>query len=907
MSAATDAVAMRREEGDPWPGLESFHEADAPFFRGRQAARGDLFRLVLRERLTVLYGVSGLGKSSLLQAGLFPLLREDRMLPVYLPLVHEPAAPPLREQVLAAVTAAADAAELEAPPFDSGRTLWENFHRGGARFWTSDHRPVTPVLVLDHFEAAFAAGRRTPELARATAAFLEELADLVEGRVPAAVRERLDADPSGAAGFAFAKHPYRVLIALREDFLADLEMLRPRMPSLVGNRMRLTPLSGTAALQVTAAGGEDLVPPEVGKKIVRLVAGERQEGLPLDQMVVEPPLLSLFLRELNERRKARGLASITPGLVTRDSGSILTRFYEESLQGLGAEVQTLVEGLATVAGLRNTKALADALAMEGVTPEALDTLVERRLIRREERAGQTWIELTHDVLAPVVKKSREQREAREKEEALRAAALAEQEALREQALKEQEALREQALKEQQVLTEKARAEQRKAQRLMLGLGFFVLTAIVVAGLWYRADRSERLAQASRREAVLQAELNLEVLRLEHEQALRQTAADSAIGVLGSGAPCAPGESAEACYARALVLAADSTRGLPREARRELHRRALPLMRAACERGHAPACFGAGIELRILNPEDTVARRLSADLFERGCDARPGSGSACNALGEAYAYRLGRPFDEKRATEAFERGCELDHATACFRAARRVKEEAGSDPADLVRARRMAEQSCRLGSPTGCIDRATSLQFSLSGADTIAYGPVRYRAHADALIRTFTEACDSSFYIACTNLAAMRQGGDLYTQADTIAARRIYERACNGGAQRPERGAGVACAYLAKLKRKQGAPDSVVIDLYRRGCRLPAPDACIMLAKDSTSDGRPTVPPAEAAILAGTACFHNQWFAEGCHVAAVLSAPLNPDAARRFYRRGCDLGYQDSCAAERRQDPAVTRR
>lgn len=905
MSAATEARASRLEPHDPWPGLESFHEGDEAVFRGREGARNELFRLVLRERLTVLYGVSGLGKSSLLQAGLFRRLREDRMLPVYLPLVHDPAAPPLREQVLAAVTAAADAAEWEAPSFDPGRTLWENFHRAGARLWTADSRPVTPVLVLDQFEEAFTAGRATPELARATAAFLEELADLVEGRVPAAVRARLDAEPSKAAEFAFAKHPYRVLIALREDFLADLEALRPRMPSLLGNRMRLTRLSGTAALQVTAAGGEDLVPPEVGKKIVRLVAGKRQEGLPFDQMEVEPSLLSLFLRKLNELRKAEGLASITPELVTRDRGSILTRFYEESLEGLGAGVETLVEGLATVAGLRSTKAVADALAMEGVTPEALNTLVERRLIRREERAGQTWIELTHDVLAPVVKKSREQREARAKEEAIRAAAQAEREALREQALKEREALREQALKEQQALKEKSLADQRKVRLLMLGLGFLVLIASAVAGLWYRADRSERLAQASRREAVLQAELNLEVLRLEHEQAARQTAADSAINVLGNGAPCAPGESAEDCYRRALALAADSTDGLSREARMELHRRALPLMYASCERGHAPACFGAGIEFRILNPEDTVAHRLSADLFERGCEVRRPSGSACNALGEAYAYRLGRPYDEQQAARAFVRGCELNHATACFRAGRRVAAAAGADPVRLAEAARMAGKSCRLGSPTGCIDQAMKTQDSLRLVAEKEHDTPRFRARRDAVVRTYTEACAANFYIACTNLAAMLQGGDLYTRADPDSARRIYERACNGGKQRPERGAGVACAYLAGLMREQGAPDSVVVALLREGCRLPSPDACILLAKDSTRDRRPSVPADEAAVLAGTACF--QRFAEGCHVAAVLSAPLNPDAARRFYLRGCELGYQDSCAALQRQDPPVTRR
>src|SRR5262245_31603061 len=60
---------------NPWPGLATFREVDREFFRGRRSEADALFRIVMRERLTVLFGLSGLGKSSLLQAGLFPLLR----------------------------------------------------------------------------------------------------------------------------------------------------------------------------------------------------------------------------------------------------------------------------------------------------------------------------------------------------------------------------------------------------------------------------------------------------------------------------------------------------------------------------------------------------------------------------------------------------------------------------------------------------------------------------------------------------------------------------------------------------------------------------------------------------------------------------------------------------------------
>src|SRR5436305_14441161 len=85
---------------NPWPGLDPFDETDRQYFHGRSAESGELLRLVRRELLTVLFGRSGPGKTSLLKAGLFPLLRDEDYLPVYLRLDHADGAPALREQVL---------------------------------------------------------------------------------------------------------------------------------------------------------------------------------------------------------------------------------------------------------------------------------------------------------------------------------------------------------------------------------------------------------------------------------------------------------------------------------------------------------------------------------------------------------------------------------------------------------------------------------------------------------------------------------------------------------------------------------------------------------------------------------------------------------------------------------------
>jgi hypothetical protein len=66
-----------------------------------------LLRLVRRDTLTLLYGVSGLGKTSLVRAGLFPALRKEDCLPVPIRLDYLEGAPLLAAQVLGAIAAAA--------------------------------------------------------------------------------------------------------------------------------------------------------------------------------------------------------------------------------------------------------------------------------------------------------------------------------------------------------------------------------------------------------------------------------------------------------------------------------------------------------------------------------------------------------------------------------------------------------------------------------------------------------------------------------------------------------------------------------------------------------------------------------------------------------------------------------
>lgn len=544
-SPAADAVAGAAEAAipeprvrqatvnadNPWPGLLAFREADQAYFEGRRTESEDLFRLVMRERLTVLFGLSGLGKSSLLQAGLFPLLRRQNVLPVYLRLDFSSKQSDLVSQVKSAIATQAALAEIDAPDGDPNETLWEYFHRQDSDFWNRRNRPMTPLIVFDQFEEIFTVGRLDRQRVEASETLLQQLSDLAEGRTPAALKAWLDDHPEHAGRFSFAHHPYKVLLSIREDYLADLEALRERMPSVALNRMRLQRMNGSAALRVVAQA-EHLIDLPVAEKVVRFVAAG-PDAASLDTLEVEPALLSVVCREINNKRQAMHESKITESLLAGSHDQVLNEFYERSVCDLPVEVRSFIEErLLTVSGFRDSVALENALSLPGITAASIDRLVERRLLRREDRSGFQRLELTHDLLTGVVCASRDRRHQREEAERARAALLEEQERNRLALEKAQE-------------EEKREREKRELKRTRRVAAVFALLSLAaVAGLvgviqsrsaLQTANRNERearqeaekqahMAQQARRQAEDQARIAQEaVRRIQQSLLIRQAA------------------------------------------------------------------------------------------------------------------------------------------------------------------------------------------------------------------------------------------------------------------------------------------------------------------------------------------------------------------------------------------------
>jgi hypothetical protein len=431
-------MTAQKDSRRPWPGPASYGEIEKDFFFGRPAETAELLSQVDDEPLVVLYGRSGLGKTSLLQAGLFPKLRERNFLPVVLRLDHGsktfddagytvPGLPArtYTDQAIGWIRKGAAAAGAEAPEAPAtGSTLWEYFHDGRAQFWDAGQRLVTPVLVFDQFEEFFQSGSNTDLRRQNTGRFLQELSDLIFNNPPASVRAGLESGKIPTDRFSFERVPLRVVLSLREDFLPQLDDLtkpgfpdpsKPCFPNLYRAKLRLLPLSPDAARECIELPAPDLVEtPGVADRLLKSLVSVT---LPI---CVEPAMLNIVCFRLNEVRLERENDSaplrIPADLFGLSPEQILADFYEECWVGLSPALRVFVETeLVSPKGFRDHRNLEDSRQRYGFELKDVATLVNRRLLQYRDESGGRRIELVHDRFCAPALESCRRRDAEKKE------------------------------------------------------------------------------------------------------------------------------------------------------------------------------------------------------------------------------------------------------------------------------------------------------------------------------------------------------------------------------------------------------------------------------------------------------------------------------------------------------------
>jgi hypothetical protein len=181
------------------------------------------------------------------------------------------------------------------------------------------------------------------------------------------------------------------------------------------------------AMEAAIKPGKGLIDKGVALEIIKKLPGISLKDFdPLDQkgssqknLKIEPFLLSLVCDRINEKRIEKGLKRITADLVSKfNVTDIIYSFYNNTIIPYGDNVERAIEDcLLTEGGFRKLQSLEEFQRLYDISDEVVDKLVDDRILRKEIRDGVDYVELIHDVLAPVIKgkRSKRARIAREEE------------------------------------------------------------------------------------------------------------------------------------------------------------------------------------------------------------------------------------------------------------------------------------------------------------------------------------------------------------------------------------------------------------------------------------------------------------------------------------------------------------
>lgn len=477
---------------NPWLGLESYKEGEILY--GRDDDIRDLSQCVFNDTDTLLYGKSGIGKSSILNAGILPAARRNGYLPVLIRLSHKEKhlyLHQINQAILNAILhsltgdfgtdvsitngdyALNDAQslirEVVSCKDTEAESFYEYFHRH--TFHNANGDRLKLLIIFDQFEEIFTLQDDVQKKKN----FFTHLADLLNDIMPDELQQKVEISSDTQEEIIVGEesdfenifddlnlgvenslpeyvtdNDIHFVFTIREDFLSEFEYYSAAIPSLKQNRYGLRPINEEQAAQIILRPVSELIDESVAKLIIEKITGKNDfkiDGVP--EIEVDSAVLSLYLNRLYE---AKGGDTITRDLVEQKGGEIISDFYNDALSDISdSTIEYLEDMLLNGQGRRDNITVYDAINDGNISELELDILCnKKKILRQFNYAGDLRIEYVHDILCPVVKDHKEERallklheEERRKQEELQKQLLLEEETKRKEIEKraEEEKLR----------------------------------------------------------------------------------------------------------------------------------------------------------------------------------------------------------------------------------------------------------------------------------------------------------------------------------------------------------------------------------------------------------------------------------------------------------------------------------
>ncbi len=414
MSVATEspAQALRRlaaaapgPPAEPYRNLEPFRFADAGILAARDREVERLVRLITMYRGVLLYGASGVGKTSVVNAGLLPRMLAEGLWP------HRVRVAPRRGQelVLEAIGAADDGRDAFLPSAFSGADEHGRLVVSAGQFPRAVSAATEQgaiLLVFDQFEELVTLFPHTAELRQAQDDIVQAIVTLLRGGA---------VEPGHDPREPRAMLPVKLLFSFREDYLAGLRLLLDAQPELVHQSLRLLPPPRSATTEIIRApfvAFPGHYPRELSDAVATQIAvalADESDGddLPLSELQIvcgrlwhDPDPSALLARRH------------VSGLVEDHLQDAVSKFEGEDRDAAIAVLSQLV----TSSNTRNIVARADLVQRAhemstGLDPARIDAVIgrldgESGLIESERRYDLDLYQITSEFLIPWISRQR---------------------------------------------------------------------------------------------------------------------------------------------------------------------------------------------------------------------------------------------------------------------------------------------------------------------------------------------------------------------------------------------------------------------------------------------------------------------------------------------------------------------
>lgn len=405
-----------------YKGLQSYTEADATNFKGRSIETKELLNLLHTNDIVVCYAASGEGKSSLINAGLCPLLRKELILPIFITFsetdfsnekidfnsfvlgkifeaVHDVNKGILDENSqLRFVSDEILEEKLGKELYDElNKNAWWQLRMG---YLCNHYQTFIPLLIFDQFEEIFCNTRSDLWINE----FFQWFGDFCSGRLPMELGDSIRNKFEDSFNYLklTPQSSVKVLFSLRSDYVGDLDYWcnqRYKIPVLKDTRYLLKPLTKVGAEEVLDLSDFNR---DVKNNIITFVCKDN------DQPYVSALILSVLCTILSAKNKINIKNDLS------DLSLLVEEFYNDKISIL--DIDDIHELECSLIGEKNNRLripfnadrFKNLKINDGRFVDTKNNPVNLEILRISRVNNSYYIELVHDCLCSVVTKKKAQ-------------------------------------------------------------------------------------------------------------------------------------------------------------------------------------------------------------------------------------------------------------------------------------------------------------------------------------------------------------------------------------------------------------------------------------------------------------------------------------------------------------------